>query len=258
MLQAKRKCDELPELTEFERQVYERQIQLPDFGEDGQRVLKASSVMISRVGGLGGTVAMLLARAGIGRLVLAHDGVVEHENLNRMHLAMREDLGTPRIEAFLASLNRINPDVDVITDGDNVTADNVGRLTRQADMIVDGAPLFEERYLMNQEAVKQRKPLVMAAMFGMEGYVTTIFPGDTPCLRCIYPEAPDYWNLRVFPVMAPSSVWVATMAAMETIKVLTGYGETLANQLLYCDLASNTFRRLRIERRPGCPVCGDL
>ena len=246
---------ELPALSEDERKIYERQIQLPELGEEGQRRLKAASVLVSRVGGLGGTVAMLLARAGIGRLVLAHDGVIEHENLNRMHLAFRDDLGRTRVDAFRDTLGRINPDLEVITEPHNVNAGNVRRLMDQADLVVDGAPLFEERFVMNAEAVRQGKPLVMAAMFALEGYVSTFRPGVTPCLHCLYPQPPDYWNVKVFPVIAPSSVLVATLAAMEAIKLIADFGDRLEGQMLYFDLGSYVFRKLTVERRADCEVC---
>lgn len=249
---------EAPELTDFEYHLYERQLQLPGFDVAGQQRLKRSTALISRVGGLGGTVAMTLARAGIGRLVLAHDGVVEPENLNRMHLAFREHLGQPRISVFCETLRRINPELQIIAEDDNITPENAPRLVGLADVVVDGAPLFSERYAMNQEAVRQGKPLVMAAQFGLEGYVTTIIPGQTPCLACIYPEPPVDWNLRCFPVIAPSSMLVATIASMEAIKLLTGYGTPLNRQLLYCDLSTNIFQRLQVARRADCTVCGHL
>lgn len=249
----------LPPLTQTDRLIYERQIQLPELGEPGQRILKRSSVMISRVGGLGGSVAVMLARAGIGRLILAHDGEVEHENVNRMLLTERDDIGKPRIEVFARTLKRINPDVELVTEGESVSEANARRLIEPADVVVDGAPLFEERYAMNAEAVRQGKPLVMAAMYALEGYVSTFVPGRTPCLSCLYPEPPDYWNLRVFPVIAPISVLVASVAAMEVVKLLTGScGEPLAGKLLHCDLSSNTFRTLEVERRADCTVCGHL
>lgn len=246
------------ELTEFEMKLYERQMQLPDFGMVAQRKLKNASVMISRVGGLGGTVAMLLARGGVGKLVLAHDGIVEHENLNRMQLAFREHLGKPRVEVFCSTLRRINPEMEIIVENNNVNSSNVRTLVAQSDVIVDSAPLFEERYAMNIEAVRCKKSLVMAGMFGLESYITTIIPGRTPCLSCIYPDPPEYWNLRVFPVIAPSSSMVASIAAMEVIKLITGYGEPLLNQLLYSDLSTNTFRRFSIERYVDCPVCSSV
>jgi len=250
-----RSATDLPPLSEHEKKVFERQIQLPELGEEGQRRLKAASVLVSRVGGLGGTVAMLLARAGVGKLVLAHDGEIEHENLNRMHLAFHQDLGRRRVDVFDETLRRINPDIEVVTEPDNVHEGNVEGLMRQADLTVDGAPLFEERYAMNAEAVRQGKPLVMAAMFALEGYVSSLRPPHTPCLTCLYPEQPDYWNVKVFPVICPSSVLVATVAAMEAIKYITGLGDRLEGEMLYFDLAGNVFRKFRVERRADCPVC---
>jgi len=247
----------LPELDEFDYQRYERQLPIPGFGEAGQRQLKGASVLISRVGGLGGTVASLLARAGVGQLVLAHDGVVEAENLHRMPLAFYADLDQPRIEVFCQTLKRINPQLKLIATPENMHSDNAAGLVAQADVIVDGAPLFAERYVMNRESVHQRKPLVMAAQYGLEGYVTTFLPGVTACLACVYPAPPEHWNLRCFPVIAPSSTLVATLAAMEVIKLLTGCGATLAHQLLYCDLTNTIFQRLQISRRPDCAVCGE-
>jgi molybdopterin/thiamine biosynthesis adenylyltransferase len=246
---------QLPDLSALELSLYERQLQLPHFGVERQRRLKGASVMISRVGGLGGTVAMLLARAGVGRLVLAHGGVLVHENLNRMPLAFRAHLGTSRMAAFEATLRQINPDVALVTEGAHVNNRNAPALIGLADLVVDASPEFAERYVMNAVAMHQAKPLIMAAMFGLEGYVTTFEPGRTPCLSCLYPEPPEDWTELGFPVIAPTSTLVAAIAAMEAIKVVTGMDGTLHNVLLYCDLGSNTFRRMDIHRRDDCAVC---
>ncbi len=243
-------------LTDEELKLYERQIQDENIGIAGQEKIKQSSVMISRVGGLGGSVAMLLAKAGIGKLVLAHDGVVEHENLNRMHLAFRKDLGQPRIDVFERTLNDINPDVEIVKTNENVNSDNADWLASQADIIVDAAPLFEERYLMNQSAVAQQKPLVMAGMYGLDGYVTTVKPGSSACLACIFPKPPEDWNLTIFPVITPSPVIISSIAAMEVLKLIVGIGDTLENKLLYCDLLTNTYKKLDVSKRHDCPVCG--
>lgn len=245
----------LPELSTFERHLFSRQMMLPSFGELGQRKLRGASVMISRVGGLGGIAAMLLARAGIGKLVLAHGGTIEHADLNRMHLAFREHLGMTRMPAFVETLQNINPDVALVSRAENVSAENVEELMAQADVVLDAAPDFAERYAMNMEAVRTGKPLIMAAMSGLEGYVTTIRPGKTPCLSCLFPVPPHDWDVLGFPVVAPISSYVASMAAMEVIKLITGCGETLDGQLFYCDMANNNFSKLRVARRGDCAVC---
>ncbi len=249
------------ELTEFDLQRYERQIRLQGFGKEAQRRLKSSSVFVSRVGGVGGTAAMNLVRAGIGKLVLAHpsSAEIEPEYLNRCQLLFPADLGRSFVDVWAERLKSINPDVEIVTVRDSVNESNVAGLVAQADLIVDGAPLFEERYLMNWEAVAQRKPLCMGAMFGLEGYVTAIVPGETPCLACIYPEKPDYWtNHKVFPVIGPAPVIVGATAAMEAIKLLTGFGTPLKNVLWFFDLETNDSRRFHVKRKSGCPVCGGL
>ena len=247
------------DFSELELERYSRQIRMEGFGIESQRRLKASTVMISRVGGVGGTIAMNLARAGVGKLVIVHGGKIVGEYLNRMQLALPSDIGRPCTEVFVERLKAMNPDMEVIAVPENVSEKNVADLVGKVDLVADGAPLFEERYLMNAEAVRQGKPLVMAAMYNTEGYVTTIEPGETPCLACIFPKKPDYWtNIKVFPAIGPSPVIVGSMAAMEVIKVLTGYGTPLKNKLWFFDLETNITKLISIHRRPDCPVCGHI
>jgi molybdopterin/thiamine biosynthesis adenylyltransferase len=173
-----------------------------------------------------------------------------------MQLANPEDVGQEASAVFAKKITAINAEVDVIAVASNVTPENVASLVEPVDVIADGAPLFEERYLMNQEAVAQRKPLVMAAMFGTDAYLTTIVPHSTPCLACIYPEKPPDWNhVGVFPAISPSPRFVGSLAAMEVIKLLTGYGECLTNRLFFYDLMNNFSRHFAIERRDDCRVC---
>ncbi len=245
--------------SDFELERYSRQIRINGFGLEGQRRLKNASVLVSRVGGVGGAAAMMLARAGIGRIVLAHGGLIVPEYLNRMHLAFTSDLGRPCTQVFVEKLQAINPAVELIAVPENISEANVVDLVAQVDLIVDGAPLFEERYAMNQEAVRQRKPLVMGAMYSTEGYVTTITPGETPCLACIYPQKPDYWtDIKVFPAIGPGPLMVGGMLAMEAIKIITGFGQPLYNVLWFFDLETAMVRHLKIRRRPDCSVCAHL
>jgi molybdopterin/thiamine biosynthesis adenylyltransferase len=235
---------------------YARQLRLEGFGQEAQERLCQASVLVSRVGGVGGTIAALLAQAGIGRLVLAHGGLVEPEHLNRMQLANPRDVGRQCSTVFAEKIAEINPDVDVVAVPSNVTSENAASLVGRVDVIADGAPLFEERYLMNQEAVAQRKPLVMAAMFGTDVYLTTIVPDSTPCLACIFPERPPDWNhVSVFPAIGPSPRFVGSLAAMEVIKLLTGYGQRLTSKLFFYDLKNNFLRCFAVARRDNCHVC---
>lgn len=245
----------LPELTPEEREVYSWQLDVPGFSEERQRRLKQSTVLISRVGGLGGVVAYELAAAGMGRLILAHAGNVKPSDLNRQLLMTHAWLGRPRVECAARRLRELNPRIDVVEVPENLSEANAARLVAEADLAVDCAPLFEERYAMNAACVRLRKPMVECAMRELEAQITTFIPGHTGCLRCLCPEKPADWTRR-FPVFGAVSGTVGCLAAMEAIKVLTGLGDPLANRLLQIDLRQVTFRLLGVTRDPVCPVCG--
>jgi len=242
-------------LTDHEKAVYEWQIWVPGFGEAGQQALKDASVLVSRVGGLGSVVAYELAAAGIGRLVLAHAGDIKPSDLNRQLLMTHDGLGTPRVESAKRRLEELNPRLEIVAVPENISAENAERLVGEVDLVVDCAPLFPERFAMNRQCVEQGKPLVDCAMYDCEFQITTVLPGKTPCLACLYPEDPPAWR-REFPVFGAVSGTVACLGAMEAIKVLGGFGEPLAGSLLTCDLRDMTFHRRRLLRRDDCPVCG--
>jgi molybdopterin/thiamine biosynthesis adenylyltransferase len=248
---------ELPELTAAERERYEWQMWTPGFGEEGQRRLKAATVLVSRIGGVGGAAALQLAAAGVGRLILAHAGNARLNDLQRQLLMSAAGIGQPRIDQAERRLRELNPHVAIETVGENISAGNAAALVARCDVVVSAAPLFTERLLMNREAVRQGKPMIDAAMYDLEGRVMTIVPGHTACLACLYPEAPPHWK-REFPVFSAVASTVGSLAALEAIKLIAGLGATLAGQLLTCDLRDMSFRKLDHARRPGCAVCGDL
>lgn len=244
----------LPELSDEERATYEWQMWVPDLGEEGQRKLKNASVMISRVGGVGSVVAYELAAAGVGKLILAHAGNVKPSDLNRQLLMTHDSLGKPRIDSIRRRLLDLNPRLEMVTVEENVSEENAANLVSQCDLIVDCAPLFPERFAMNRQSVAQNKPLVECAMYEMEAQITTIIPGQTPCLRCIFPEQPPHWK-RQFPVLGAVSGTVACLGAVEAVKVITGLGKTLANRMLRMDMRDMRFRELKLQRNPTCGVC---
>lgn len=246
---------DLPLLTEEERSVYEWQMWVPGVGEEGQRKLKAASVFVSRVGGLGGVVALELAAAGVGRLVLAHAGCLKPADLNRQLLQTHEHIGLPRMESIVRRLRELNPRCEVIGIAENVNDENAERLVGEADVIMSAAPMFQERLALNAAAFRARKPMVECAMHTLEATVTTFVPGHTGCLACYVPEVPPTWK-RQFPVFGAVSGTAACIGAMEVIKLITGVGEPLAGTLLSMDLGSMRFRHVRLPKRPGCPVCG--
>lgn len=244
-------------LSDEERAIYEWQMWVPDFGEAGQEKLKQSSVMISRAGGVGGLVAYQLAAAGVGRLVIAHAGAIKPSDLNRQLLMTHAAIGQSRIDSIARRIQELNPRVEIVAVGENVTQDNAAHLVAQADVVVDCAPLFPERYAMNDQAMRQGKPLVECAMYELEAQLTTFVPGETGCLRCLYPTEPPHWTRR-FPVFGAVSGSVACLAAMEAIKLLAGLGQPLLGRLLRYDLRDMSFDTLRIERLRDCPICSHL
>ncbi|MES2594824.1 MAG: HesA/MoeB/ThiF family protein [Verrucomicrobiota bacterium] len=245
----------LPELTDTERALYEWQMWVPGMGEEGQRHLKGASVLISRVGGLGGLVALELAAAGIGKLVLAHGGRLKLADLNRQLLQTRSHVGEVRMESIVRRLQELNPDCEIVGIAENASPENADELVDQADIVVDAAPLFQERLALNAAAQHAGKPMVECAMHNLEASVTTFVPGRTGCLACYVPEVPVTWR-RQFPVFGAVSGTAACLGAMEVIKLITGLGEPLAGEMLCMDLARMSFRRVKLPRREDCEVCG--
>jgi len=227
---------------------------VPSMGEAGQRKLKGASVLVSRVGGLGGLVALELAAAGVGRLVLAHGGDLQPSDLNRQLLQTRHHIGKPRMESIVRRLHDLNPDCEIIRIQENVSEANADPLVAQADIVVDAAPMFQERLALNAAAMRARKPMIECAMHTLEASVTTFIPGRTGCLACYVPEVPPTWT-RQFPVFGAVSGTAACIGALEVIKLITGLGETLVGEKLCMDLGAIRFRRVRLPQRQDCAVC---
>lgn len=242
-------------LSDAERARYEWQLDVPGFGEAGQVRLKRATVLISRVGGLGGAVAYQLAAAGVGHLILVHAGTIEPADLNRQLLMTHAGIGQLRVASAARRLAELNPHVRLTPVAENITDANVDRLVGLADLVVDCAPVFAERFALNRAAVRLGKPMVECAVYELQAQVTTILPGRTPCLACLYPEDPPAWQRR-FPVFGAVAATAGSLAATEAIKLLAGLGEPLAGRLLTLDLRSMTGQCVTLERRPHCPVCG--
>jgi molybdopterin-synthase adenylyltransferase len=223
-------------------------------GPDGQAKLRQASVLVTRVGGVGGAAAQQLAHAGVGKLILAHAGPLRLDDLNRQGLMAFDAIGKPRVETAAARLRQIHPWIEIEAVDENVSAANAAELVKKADLVLDAAPLFPERFALNRECVTQRKPMIDCAMYGFELQVTTVIPGKTACLACLYPEEPPAWR-RKFPVLGAVAATAGSIGATEAIKVLTGLGDPLAGRLLLADLRDMSFRTVKAERRPDCAVC---
>lgn len=241
-------------IDDTDRDIYEWQLRTPGFDEVGQSRLKSATVLISRVGGLGSLAAYELAAAGVGRLILAHAGNLKPSDLNRQLLMTHDWLGKPRVESAARRLREFGPRLEVVAVPENISGANAERLIAQADLVVDAAPMFEERLAMNDAAMNLGKPVVECAMYELQATITSIVPGRTPCLRCIVPEPPTPWK-REFPVFGAVAGTVGCLGAMEAIKLLTGLGEPLAGRMLIMDLRSMRFRSVTLTARTDCPWC---
>ncbi|NJK33850.1 MAG: HesA/MoeB/ThiF family protein [Oscillatoriales cyanobacterium SM2_2_1] len=247
----------MTELSPQELERYRRQMQLPGFGKTAQIALKQSTVLITGVGGLGGTVAQYLAVAGIGKLVLVRGGDLRLDDLNRQVLMTHDWVGKPRVWQAKTSLNALNPDVVVNAIPEYLTAENRQHLVKGCDLAISCAHNFEERFLLGLSCVEQIKPMVEAAMDGMSAYLTTIIPGQTPCLNCLFPELPP-WDHQSFGVLGAVSGTLACLAALEAIKFITQLAPPLLGELLTMDLGTLAFKKFRTYRESNCPICRHL
>lgn len=233
---------------------YTWQEDVPGFGAEAQKKLKNSTALISRVGGLGGPLAFSLAAAGVGRIILAHGGELRADDLNRQILMTHEGLGSLRHEQAAETLRRFNADLEIQSVGENISEENVAGLVERSDIVFSCAPLFEERLLMNREAMKQAKYFVDGAMCSMEGHVLAVDPGQSTCLGCLVKEPPAYWKRR-FPVIGAVSAMVAQIAVLEGIKLLTRFAEPSLDHLIHVDTLAMRMKKVRLHRDLTCSHC---
>ena len=240
-------------LTDRDMERYDRQIRV--FGEECQKKLKDSIVAVVGLGGLGCPVSFFLAAAGVGELLLIDFEEIELNNLNRQILHWEEDVGEKKkTGSAQEKLERLNSDIEVKVFNEKIIEENLDVL-EEVDVIVDALDNFETRYLLNEFAVEKKAPYVHAAVEGTYGQMTTIIPGETPCLRCIFPKAPE--KKETFPILGTTSGLFGIMLANEVIKVLTGHGEPLKGELFIFDMSVNNVERVKIEKEDDCPVCGN-
>ncbi|NRA27184.1 MAG: molybdopterin-synthase adenylyltransferase MoeB [Opitutales bacterium] len=246
-------------MTQINTQRYDRHLRLASFGPEKQAKLAQSSVLLVGIGGLGSPVALYLAAAGVGRLVLVDDDVVDISNLQRQVLFKDADAGQLKVEVAKRELKAFNPDIQIDAHATRFNPDNALDLLQGIDLVIDGADNFPTRYLVNDAAHFAGIPVVHGSIHQFDGQVSVFQPNDGPCYRCLFPEPPP---LGSAPSCAEAGVLgvlpgtVGTIQATEAIKVLTGMGESLTGKLLCWDALSSEQRLLRISKNPNCPLCG--
>jgi molybdopterin-synthase adenylyltransferase len=239
-------------LSEADRKRYNRQMLIDGWGESAQLQLKNSTVFVAGAGGLGSPASIYLAVAGVGHIRICDFDAPELVNLNRQILHDDSRIGTNKAVSGKATLERLNPSIRVTAITDKIEAGNVDALVHDADIIVDCMDNFPTRYLLNECAIRKNIPLVHGSIWGLDGRLTFIHSPETPCLRCIFPEAPPK---EVFPVLGATPGVIGVMEAMETLKFLAGVGRNLKGRLLLWSGADADFRVLKVRRDPNCPTC---
>jgi len=242
-------------LTGRDRMRYARQMIIAGWGETGQARLKGSRVFVAGAGGLGSPVSIYLAIAGVGELHICDADTIELSNLNRQILHTEQRIGESKAASAARTLGEQNPSIHVVPHTDYLNADNIKAVVGQPDIVVDCLDNYETRYLLNDYCLNKGIPLVHGAVEGLLGQVTVLHPPETPCLRCLFPEAPPK---RLFPVVGVTPGVIGCIQAMETLKYLTGVGHTLSGKLLIFDGEDMTFTPIKVRRQPACPHCGHL
>ena len=249
----------LPDLTQEEIKRYSRHLIMPEVGMDGQRALKASSVLCIGAGGLGSPAAMYLAAAGVGRIGLVDFDVVDYSNLQRQLLHATPDVGRSKLESARDRLHALNPHVQIDTYETSLSSANALELFAPYNVILDGTDNFPTRYLVNDACVLGGKPNAYGSIFRFEGQASVFATKEGPCYRCLYPEPPPP---GLVPSCAEGGVLgvlpgiIGVIQATESIKMMLGIGEPLVGRFLIYDALKMRFRELKLRKDPECPVCG--
>lgn len=237
---------------------YGRQIMLPQVDIAGQEKLFESTALIIGMGGLGSPIAMYLAAAGVGHLILVDFDVVELSNLQRQIIHHHADLGRPKVESARDTLLSLNPEVKITCLQERFTDTTLAELVGQADVVLDASDNFATRFAVNQACVSHRVPLVSGAAIRMEGQVAVFLnnTADSPCYHCLYKEeGEEETRCSETGVLSPVVGVVGSLQATEAIKVLLSIGDKLTGWVLLMDALHQDWRRLKLAKDPACPVC---
>lgn len=252
----------MPDSLDPQQSRYARQMRFPPIGVEGQRRLLAARALVVGCGALGSVIANTLARAGVGHLRIVDRDFLELNNLQRQVLYDEDDVaaGLPKAIAAKNRLEKINFEIEIDAIVGDVDHTNISRLLAGVDCLVDGTDNFETRFLLNDAAVKHKVPWVYGGCLGAEGQSLTIIPGETPCLRCLMPEAPPPGSTPTCDsagILATIIGVIASIEAGEALKILTGHREAISRTWNIFDLWDNTVRQIKLDgaRAADCPCC---
>ncbi len=240
---------------------YSRHLLLDEIGIEAQARLLEGSALIVGAGGLGSPAAMYLAAAGVGRIVLADDDLVDLTNLQRQIMHREAGIGLPKVESGRRTLAELNPDVQVVPLQARLDDEALARLAREASVVLDCCDNFATRHAVNRACVAARVPLVSGAALRFDGQVAVFDPrrGDCPCYHCVFPEdrPAEEAQCATMGVFAPLTGIVGTIQAAEALKLVGEFGEPMAGRLLMIDSRGMRFDEVMLARDPGCKVCSE-
>lgn len=250
-------------LSEEQRERYQRQLLLPEIGEEGQLRLATGKVLIVGAGGLGSPAAFYLAAAGVGTIGIIDDGEIELSNLQRQILHTTPRIGMPKVDSAKLTLNALNPEVNIITYNTRLNSGNAREIIEGYDLVVSALDNLESRYLLNEACVALRKPLVEGGVRGFSGMLMTILPGEGPCYSCVFPrQISSQQDLaartEAIPMFATTPGVIGVLQAHEALKLLLKTGTPLVGKLLIYDGITSSFSELEVHREPDCEHCGSL
>ena len=252
----------LKTLSEKDIQRYARQIILKNIGLDGQKKLLMSKVFILGMGGLGSPVSMYLTSAGIGYLGIADFDKVELSNLQRQVLFDQKSINKPKVDIAKKKLLLMNPKLKINVYKNKITKENVGKIIKKYDVIVDGSDNFETKYLINDSCVKNKKTLISAALRGFEAQITTIKgwvkSKNNPCYRCMFPKINQdnqNENYQDCGIVGGIAGIAGSLQSVEVIKDILGIGKNLVGKLIILDLLLNRFKEISLKKNKKCPIC---
>jgi molybdopterin-synthase adenylyltransferase len=241
-------------LSEEEVLRYDRQIIVRGIGEEGQHKLKEAKVVVAGSGELGAPASLYLAAAGVGKIRIVDDGAVELENLNRHVLHWSQDVGRNKADSLVEKLRQLNDKIEIEPITAPVTEDNVMRLVSGFDFVLEATDDLQSGLLWNCAAVHTGTAMVHGAVYGFEGRITTVIPGKTPCVGCLYRGTSLQ---RKSPAIGVTAAVIGSLQATEAIKYILGVGHLLTNRLLVYNALRMRFGSLAIKKDPNCRFCGD-
>jgi molybdopterin/thiamine biosynthesis adenylyltransferase len=241
-------------LTKDDLTRYERQILYTDFGEKGQERLKQSHVVVAGLGGLGCSASLYLTCSGVGHITMIDCDHVDLSNLNRQILHYEEDIGEEKTFSAARKLAKLNSSIKLTPVFKRITERNARELIRGSNLVIDGMDNFETRFILNRACIAEGIPFIHGGVYGLFGELTTIIPGSTPCLACIFPEVPQVKG--TMPVFGVTPAVIATLQVTEAIKFLTGFGSLLTGKMLYFNGDTMDFTSRDLARNQTCRVCG--